>query len=86
MRDTRDISETKIELNFKRMYRDLIPKDRRLTHHIVTEGKLDGDALRLHDRFFLTTHVSINFGQDYLLINQPLPQQNAFVVDKEHHQ
>jgi hypothetical protein len=86
LRNTRDISETKIEVNFKRMYRDLIPKVRRLTLHLVTEGKLGGDALRLHDRFFLTTHGSINFGQGYLLINQPLPQQNAFVVDKEHHQ
>jgi hypothetical protein len=86
LRNTRDMSETEIEVNFKRMYRGLIPKDRRLTLHLVTEGKLGGDALRLHDRFFLTTHGSINFGQGYLLLNQPLPQQNAFVVDKEHHQ
>lgn len=85
LRPTQDMNETEIEANFKRIYRSIVPKDRRLTLHLATEGKVGGDALRLHDRFFLTKHGSINFGQGYLLVNQRVPQQNAFVVDKDHH-
>lgn len=77
--------ENEIESLFKSMYRHIIPKDRTLKLHIVSDGKLGGEYLRLHDRFFLTIHGSINFGQGYLVIKQPKPQQNAFVTDKEHH-
>jgi hypothetical protein len=85
-KDSQGMNDAEIELEFKRMYRGIIPKDRNLKLHLVTEGKLGGDALRLHDRFFLTMHGSINFGQGFLLVAQRIPQQNAFITDKDHHE
>lgn len=84
-KDSPLMTEAEIESDFKRIYRDIIPTDRSLKLHLVNEDKLGGDALRLHDRFFLTMHGSINFGHGFLLINQRKPQQNAFVTDKNHH-
>jgi hypothetical protein len=83
--DSQLMTDLEIESKFKQIYRNFIPKDRSLKLHLVTEGKLGSDSLRLHDRFFLTTHGSINFGQGFLLVNQRIPQQNAFVTDKDHH-
>ena len=79
------LNDSEIETNLKRIYKDIIPKDRNLKLHLVTEGKLGGNSLRLHDRFFLTLHGSINFGQGFLLVGQSVPQQNAFVTDRKHH-
>ncbi len=39
----------------------------------------------MHDRFFMTKHGAINFGQGFLVVSQRQPMQNAFVVDKNHH-
>lgn len=74
-----------IDNRFKRTYRDWVPKDRHLKLHLVDEGSFASDALRLHDRFFLTTHGSLKFGQGFVLGNKKLPQQNAFVVERDHH-
>lgn len=74
-----------IEKKLKEIFKRNIPTDKTLKLHFVSEGKLGEDALRLHDRFFLTLHGSISFGQGFLLQDQPKPQQNAFVTDKAHH-
>jgi len=79
------MNDAEIELNLERTYSSIIPKDRAFKLHIVTEGNLGSDVLRLHDRFFLTIHGSINFGEGFLVFDQPIPQQNAFIVDKDHH-
>jgi hypothetical protein len=83
--DFMQLSDSDLQLEFERIYSGIVPKDRSLKIHIVTEGKLGGNALRLHDRFFLTTHGSINFGQGFLFIDQKAPQLNAYVVDSSHH-
>jgi hypothetical protein len=82
---SRLMRDSDIALNLERIYGRTIPRGRTLKLHIVTEGNLGSEALRLHDRFFLTMHGSINFGQGFLLVNQRIPQQNAFVTDKDHH-
>jgi hypothetical protein len=85
LNDSQQMTDSEIDSEFKQIFSHLIPKDRNLKLHLVTEGKLGSDSLRLHDRFFLTLHGSINFGQGFLLVNQRIPQQNAFVADKDHH-
>jgi hypothetical protein len=69
----------------RKIYKGILPKDREIRLHLVTEGNTGDYALRLHDRFFLTTHGAINFGQGFFVVNQPQPQQNAYVLDKDHH-
>jgi hypothetical protein len=84
--EPRRLSDSDLQSEFERIYSGIVPKDKSLKIHIVTEDKLGGNALRLHDRFFLTTHGSINFGQGFLFIDQKVPQQNAFVPDRSHHE
>lgn len=84
--ESRQCSDSDIEIEFKRIYQSIVPKDKSLKIHIVSEGKLGGDALRLHDRFFVTNYGSINFGQGFLFIDQRAPQLNAFVSDRSHHE
>lgn len=74
-----------IENLLERIYGHRIPKDRSLVVHLVQEARLEQDGLTMHDRFFLTIHGAINFGQGFLVVNQKQPMQNAFVVDKPHH-
>ncbi len=84
-KDARFMSDAEIESLLIATYRDVLPKDRELKLHLVTEGKPGENALRLHDRFFLTVHGSINFGQGFYVLKQPFPQQNAYVLDRDHH-
>lgn len=74
----------KIESELIRQYEDLVPKGGAFKLHFVLEAK-DGNALRLHDRFFLTKYGAINFGHGFRIVGKGQPQQNAFVVDAEHH-
>jgi len=75
-----------IERTLSSIYSALIPRDRFLRLHLVLQGKQGSEELRLHDRFFITRFGSINFGQGFLVLDQPLPQQNASVVSREHHE
>jgi hypothetical protein len=70
---------------FRSTYRDWVPKDRALKLHLVDDGPFGSEALRLHDRYFLTKHGSVKFGQGFVVGNQKVPTQNAFVTDKDHH-
>lgn len=83
--ESKQRGETNIEFEFKRIYQDIVPKDKNLKIHIVSEDKVGSDTLRLHDRFFLTKYGSISFGQGFLFVDQKSPQQNAFVTDSGHH-
>jgi hypothetical protein len=67
------------------MYRAELPGGRYLKIHFVTEGAPNGTDLRLHDRFFLTKHGAINFGQGFAIRKAKRIQMNAHVVDKSHH-
>jgi len=79
------MNDEEIQSLLWRIYREVLPKDRELKLHLVAEGKSGEHVLRLHDRFFLTGHGAINFGQGFFVLKQPLPQQNAYVLDKDHH-
>lgn len=74
-----------IKESLKKIYGHRLPKDRSMAVHLVQETKLEQDGLTMHDRFFMTIHGAINFGQGFLVVKQKQPMQNAFVVDKEHH-
>jgi hypothetical protein len=77
--------DEEIESLLHRTYRNVLPKDRELKLHLVADAKPGEHALRMHDRFFLTVHGAINFGQGFFVLKQPLPQQNAYVLDRDHH-
>lgn len=79
------MTDEEISSLLTRIYKNVLPKDREIKLHLVTEGRSKENALRLHDRFFLTMHGAINFGQGFFVIKQPLPQQNAYVLDRDHH-
>jgi hypothetical protein len=83
--DAPPMSDEGIQSQLDMIYGDALPKDREMRLHLVSEGRAGERWLRLHDRFFLTTHGAINFGQGFFVLKQPLPQQNAFVLDKGHH-
>lgn len=84
-KDSPPLSFREIEDRMMKTYRNWIPKDRTLKLHLVEEGPSDADTLRLHDRFFMTTHGSIQFGQGFKSGNKKLPQQNAFITERDHH-
>lgn len=65
-------------------YQRFIPKGCTFKFHFVVEAK-SANMLRLHDRFFLTKYGAINFGHGFRIVGKGIPQQNAFVVDAEHH-
>ena len=76
---------SEIDGRFQRTYRDLVPKDRSLKLHLVDEGSFQGETLHLHDRFFMTTHGSLQFGQGFVIGSKKSPKQNAFVTERDHH-
>ncbi len=79
------MNEIEIKDALNRIYGQRIPKDRALALHLVQEARLRQEGLTMHDRFFMTIHGAINFGQGFLVLSQRQPMQNAFVVDKDHH-
>lgn len=79
------MTDSEIEEKFRRIYADVLPKDRVLKLHLVNDGTRGGATLRLHDRFFITMNGSINFGEGYLVSDQKFPQQNAYLNDEDHH-
>ncbi len=79
------MKESDIKDSLERIYGKRIPKDRYLAIHLVQEARFGQEGLTMHDRFFMTKHGAINFGQGFLVVSQRQPMQNAFVVDKNHH-
>ena len=79
------MTEAEIKDALNRIYGHRIPKDRTLALHLVHGVQFEQDGLTMHDRFFMTKHGAINFGQGFLKKSQRQPMQNAFVVDKDHH-
>lgn len=77
--------DEEIEPLLQRIYRNVLPKGRKLKLHLVAEAKPCENVLRMHDRFFLTVHGAINFGQGFFVSKQPIQQQNAYVLDRDHH-
>jgi len=80
------MTEEAIQLELKRIYGSYLPKDRLLRVHLVQTGRKHEGGLSLHDRFFLTNHGAINFGHGFKISRQAKPMQNAFIVDKAHHE
>ncbi|CAN1528372.1 hypothetical protein MCEMIEM28_01335 [Burkholderiaceae bacterium] len=80
------MTEDEIQLELKETYRSYLPKDRQLRVHLVQTGRKHEGGLALHDRFFLTNHGAINFGHGFKISNQTKTMQNAFIVDKQHHE
>jgi hypothetical protein len=78
------MSSDAIYQKLKEVYGSRIPKGRMLKVHLVQEARDDG--LTMHDRFFLTNHGAINFGHGFKISTQKKSMQNAFVVDKNHHE
>jgi len=79
------MKESEIQDSLNRIYRQRVPKDRSLLVHLVQEAPPHQEGLLMHDRFFMTMHGAINFGQGFMKVSQKQPMQNAFVVDKDHH-
>jgi hypothetical protein len=77
--------DAEVESQLLKIYRNFLPKNRKFRVHLLTEGRKEKGSLRLHDRFFLTAHGSILFGQGFELSSNRTPHMNAMVVDKEHH-
>ena len=73
-----------IESSFQTIYSHALPKDRTLKLHLIEEIPARDEFLKLHDRFFLTEHGAINFGQGFLM-GKKQAAMNAFLVDKPHH-
>lgn len=78
--------DPEIQQKLKDIYGPRLPKDRQLRVHLVHEGRKDDEALILHDRFFLTNHGAINFGHGFRISSQAKTMQNAFIVDRPHHE
>ena len=74
-----------VEKKISARYLSKIPKDRKLYFHFVFEDRARGNYLRMHNRYFLTKFGAIDFGQGYDIQNQPIPQMDAYVLDKAHH-
>lgn len=79
------MSDEEIESLLRRVYKSVLPKDRELKLHLISEGMPGEHLLRMHDRFFLTVYGALNFGQGFFVLKQPLPQQNAYVLERDHH-
>ena len=67
------------------IFKSRITKDRKLMFHFVKEDRPGGAFLRMHNRYFLTKHGAIDFGQGFEIQSQSVPQMDAYIVDKEHH-
>jgi hypothetical protein len=67
------------------IYRSRIPKGRTLTIHFLKEDRPGGTNLRMHNRYFLTKYGAIDFGQGFEIQSQPVPQMDAYIIDKGHH-
>jgi hypothetical protein len=70
-----------IQRELQSCYENLIPRDRTIRLHLLTEGPKD--TLQMHDRFFLTKHGGINFGHGF--VPGKSRSVNAFVLDETHH-
>lgn len=68
------------------IYKSRIPKGRTLIFHFVKEDAPGGRFLRMHNRYFLTKYGGIDFGQGFEIQTQPIPQMDAYIVDKRHHE
>lgn len=80
------MTEDAIQSELKKIYGSFLPKDRQLRIHLVQTGRKHEGGLTLHDRFFLTNHGAINFGHGFKISRQAKSMQNAFIVDKNHHE
>jgi hypothetical protein len=80
------LSDDEIQLKLKDVYGARLPKDRQLRVHLVQEAKKDDEGLTLHNRFFLTNHGAINFGHGFKISRHTKSTQDAFIVDKQHHE
>lgn len=80
------MSDIEIRQKLKDIYGTRLPKDRKLRVHLVQEARKDDEGLTLHDRFFLTNHGAINFGHGFKISRQTKSMQNAFIVDRPHHE
>jgi len=80
-----NLTDSEIIYSLEKIYKNILPKDRELRLHLVTEGGPADHFLRMHDRFFLTIHGAINFGKGFFVAKQFQPQMNAFILDKDHH-
>jgi len=80
------LTDEEISKSLKDLYASRLGKDRRLLLHLVQQGRHGEDALRLHDRFFLTRFGAISFGRGFVLERQETTQESAFVVDRELHE
>jgi hypothetical protein len=67
------------------IYKSRITKDRTILFHFVKEDRPSGGFLRMHNRYFLTKHGAIDFGQGFEIQSQSVPQMDAYIIDKEHH-
>jgi len=74
----------------KKIYKNILPKDRRIVLHLVNDDEDKSTSiskLRMHDRFFLTMYGAIGFGRGFVL---PKPGDtrhlinDAYAVDKDH--
>jgi hypothetical protein len=68
------------------IYKSKMPKGRTLIFHFVKEDRPGGKNLRMHNRYFLTKYGGIDFGQGFEIQMQPIPQMDAYIVDKRHHE
>jgi hypothetical protein len=85
--ESRDwMTDLEIRQKLYDVYGTRLPKDRQLQVHLVHEGRKADEGLTLHDRFFLTNHGAINFGHGFKISRQTKTMQNAFIVDKHHHE
>lgn len=81
--EPQNIDSQSIEQTLTKSYQSIVPKGRSFKLHCVVEGR-GNNALRMHDRFFLTKHGGLNFGHGFKIVGKELPHKNAFVVDAEH--
>lgn len=79
------ISVEEIDQNLRKIYASIVPKGRNFRLHLVHKPKKGKGDLKLHDRFFLTKWGAINFGHGFNM-SRVNSRQNAFVVDKAHHE
>ncbi len=75
-----------IDKKIREIYGKRLPKDRSMVVHLVREARRGQKGLTMHDRFFMTKYGAINFGQGFFVLEQTQPIQNAFVVEKPHHE
>ena len=83
---TKGISHSKIENDLQALYRETVPRNRKLICHFVEEDREGGKFLRMHNRYFLTAHGAIDFGKGFKLLTQAHKQILVHIVDKPAHE